>query len=158
MKLKCLLLVQILWASFQVFAAPYTVSADGQEVTDVGTGLVWRRCVEGMTFTSGSCSGVPAVFKHEAGLVRATAQAASTGAAWRVPNIKELATLVELTSLNPAINAMAFPQSPADSYAWASTPYVSDSASAWAINFADGAIVYAPRGNSFSVRLVRAGQ
>jgi hypothetical protein len=157
MKFKHLLAAPFLLAAFYTYAASYTFSADGQEVTDTSTGLVWRRCVEGMTFNSGSCSGVATLFKHEAGLARAASQAALTGAAWRLPNIKELITLIDLSSFSPAINAIAFPQSPADYYTWASTPYLGDSDSAWTVD-PSGSVLYAPRSNSFSVRLVRAGQ
>ena len=38
----------------------YSYSADGSEVTDSKTGLVWRRCAEGMSWSSGACTGTAA--------------------------------------------------------------------------------------------------
>ena len=44
---KWLIAAACLLLAAPVFAQPYTISADGTEVTDSQTGLTWRRCSEG---------------------------------------------------------------------------------------------------------------
>ena len=68
-------------------------SADGQVVTDLASGLQWRRCVEGQQFDGVRCSGTVLRLGWQAALERARSQAAQTGEGWRLPNAKELASL-----------------------------------------------------------------
>ncbi len=153
--LASLLLPVALWAN----AVPFTVSADGQEVTDTKTGLIWRRCAEGMTASGGTCTGTASTFMHEAALTRASTQATATGVAWRLPNVKELSSIADKSRSNPAIDTAAFPATPA-SWFWSSSPYIGDANHAWGVNFYYGYVYYGfyGRDNSVSVRLVRAGQ
>ena len=95
--------------------ARFAYSQDGSEVTDNQTGLIWRRCSEGQSFSGGTCVGVAANFTHEAALAHARSQ---TG--WRLPNVKELASIVDRTRQNPAIDIAAFPATPC--CAWSSSP------------------------------------
>jgi hypothetical protein len=128
----------------------YAYSADGTEVTDVQTGLIWRRCTVGQTWANGTCTGGLTVFRHEEALANAMTQ---TG--WRLPNIKELASLVDTTSVRPSINAVAFPATPTAAY-WSSTPDVQSPSNAWSVDFALGQV--SPLGRStfgVLVRLVR---
>jgi hypothetical protein len=143
-------------ASYAVADAPFTVSANGQEVTDAKTGLIWRRCPEGMTASGGACTGTASSFLHEAALAHASTQATATGVAWRLPNIKELSSIAD-KSRNPAYDAVAFPVFSA-LFFWSSTPNVTDANSAWNVIFVDGSVVSSSRGAPRSVRLVRAGQ
>jgi hypothetical protein len=71
------------------------VSDDGQEVLDTQTNLIWRRCVEGMNWNGVTCEGNPLGVMLQEGLSRALLQAHETAKAWRLPNIKELASLVD---------------------------------------------------------------
>lgn len=97
----------------------FTPSADAQEVTDGQTGLVWRRCVEGMRFAAGLCTGTFTVVSHEQALKLAAAQAASAGVGWRLPNAKELLSLS--TASYPDRDTVAFP-AVGSVGGWASTP------------------------------------
>jgi hypothetical protein len=138
-------------------AQPFVVSADGQEVTDSATGLIWRRCAEGMAFSLGACTGTASTFTHELALTRARTEAIATGVAWRLPNVKELSSIADISLSFPAIDATAFPATPAD-YFWSSSPYVGSRASSWYVNFNDGYVYVNSRASPFYVRLVRAGQ
>jgi hypothetical protein len=135
----------------------YTVSVDGQEVTDSQTNLIWRRCSEGMVFSGGTCTGTAGTFTHEAALTLARDQASSTSIAWRLPNVKELASIADKSLSNPAIDATAFPATPASAF-WSASPYVGFSSNAWYVLFYDGYFNYGGRNYSLYVRLVRAGQ
>ena len=130
----------------------YTVLANGQEVADAQTGLTWRRCTEGMVFSGSTCTGAYLRLTHEAALAHARDQAG-----WRLPNVKELQTLVDKSRINPSINISAFPATPPSPH-WTSTPYVADSSLAFAASFDGGVINRNFRSNSYAVRLVRASQ
>ncbi len=157
MKIKHLLACLLLPVALSAFAAPFTMSADGQEVTDTKTGLIWRRCAEGMTASGGTCTGTASTFTHEAALTRASTQATATGVAWRLPNVKELSSITDKSRINPAIDTVAFPATPANWF-WSSSPYVFDAGVAWVVSFSDGLVGVNGRDNSSFVRLVRAGQ
>ena len=158
MKIKSLLAPLLLLAAGCAWAdAPFTVSVDGTEVTDGRTGLIWRRCAEGMIATGGSCTGTASTFTHEQAMVRARDQATSTGVAWRLPNVKELASIVDRSKGNPAIDGVAFPVTPVNGF-WSSSPNVGNASYAWYVNFHDGYVYNYSRVNSNYVRLVRAGQ
>jgi Protein of unknown function (DUF1566) len=135
--------------------ASFVASADGQEVTDTATGLVWRQCPEGMVAAVGTCSGTSTNYTHEAALVRASAVAASTGKAWRLPNVKELYSIVDKSRDRPAINTTIFPSTPNSEF-FSSTPYGADIRLVWKVNFQYGGSFVDSRASSFNkIRLVR---
>lgn len=115
----------------------YTYSAAGDEVTDSKTGLIWRRCSEGQTWSGGTCTGTAATYTHEQALVQAQSQAGTAG--WRLPNVKELSSIVNKALVNPAIDSTAFPVTPSEWY-WSSTPYAGYSGYAWLVAFDDGGV------------------
>jgi hypothetical protein len=130
----------------------YSAAANGTAdalVTDSKTGLTWQRCSVGQSFAASTCSGTLGTYTHEQALAYAQAQ---TG--WRLPSVKELSSLVDSSVIGPAINSTAFPATPSSS-TWASSPYASDSASAWIVNFTDGTVSTSSRSNLYHVRLVR---
>jgi hypothetical protein len=133
-------------------SAPYT--SNGAEVTDTNTGLIWRRCAEGMTWDGiNTCTGTASVFTHEAALQRAMAQANSSGVAWRLPNVKELASITD-KSLNPTFDSTVFPATPTGIF-WSSSPFVSATGYAWVVDFNAGGIGGTARNSYYSMRLVR---
>lgn len=93
----------------------YQISSDGNEVTDLKTGLIWQRCTAGTNWdtNSNSCTGASTLYLWKDALAYGASQASSTGLAWRVPNYKELLSIYELSCSNPSINLMAFPNTPA---------------------------------------------
>lgn len=112
----------------------YSYSTDASEVTDSQTGLVWRRCSEGMVWSGGTCIGVATTYSHEAALAHAKTQ---TG--WRLPNVKELASIADRSRMNPAIDPTAFPSTSSGWY-WSSSPMVGDSRYAWVVGFDYGKV------------------
>ena len=80
---------------------------------------------------------------------------------WRLPNIKELTSIVEEACYNPAINLTIFPE-PKDSEEteydyWTSTNYFLNKA--LKVRFKDGFYTYNfKRDQTYRVRLVRGGQ
>lgn len=129
--------------------ARFSIGQDGAEVTDNQTGLIWRRCSEGQTFSAGICSGSAAAFTHEAALLRATSQNG-----WRLPNVKELSSIVDRNRENPSIDIAAFPSTPG-SYFWSSSPNVGNAGTAWFVYFRHGFVWVDSRLSGYHVRLVR---
>jgi hypothetical protein len=127
---------------------------NGAEVADTLTGLVWRRCSEGQSWTGSTCSGSAGSYTWQEALGRAKA----AGLPWRLPDVKELASLVDDSRVDPAIDSAAFPGTPSTWY-WTSTNCAGDARSAWDVSFGnDYASSNSFRSNRYAVRLVRAGQ
>lgn len=140
-------------------AQPYVISTDGTEVTDQKTGLIWRRCSEGMLWdiATSNCIGTAITFTHEAALMRARDQA-NTGLAWRLPSIKELASIVDRNFRIPAIDSIAFPAL-AMEWFWSASPVAGEltPTRAWLVTFRSGIVMTEYRSVNYYVRLVRAG-
>ena len=126
-------------------------------VTDTRTGLMWQQCSEGQSWSPGTCSGSASGFTWSQALARAEAATFAGHADWRVPNVKELSSLVEECRINPAINHALFPNTPS-SYFWSASPNADTSSFAWGVYFLHGYAYYNPRSNDGHVRLVRGGQ
>jgi hypothetical protein len=127
---------------------------DNGTATDRRTGLTWRRCAEGQTWKDGRCVGDAASFSWDEA-TRRFGQPDPVG--WRLPELKELASIVELACSYPAINLTAFPDTPS-TWFWSASPFASNSARAWAQVFDYGGGTCRDRNNPGQVRLVRAGQ
>lgn len=98
------------------------ISNNNGTVTDVRNGLMWMQCSLGQTFKDGNCHGGPVQFDTWKEALDA-AQANNTFADhndWRLPNIKELADLVERSCADPAINLHHFHGTPPAPY-WSNT-------------------------------------
>ncbi len=149
-------------ATLLVFAAAssraegrFTVSADGQEITDSTTRLVWRRCAEGMRWDGKACSGKLAKYSYAAAKQAAASGAKRDGKAWRIPVRDELVALLDMAKKKPRIDTQAFPQTPSAPF-WAARPGSDDDLNAWLVNFGNGK-VHANLGQAkFPLRLVRA--
>jgi hypothetical protein len=131
----------------------FALATDGQEVTDLQTSLVWRRCAEGMSYAGGTCTGSAIIATHEQALQLATAASAASGKAWRLPNAKELIGLADPDRRAPARDPNAFPGAASAAPYWASTPC--ESGAAASIDFAVGDNACRARTLPGSVQLVR---
>lgn len=130
----------------------YELLNNGTEIQDTKTGLIWQRCSLGQTWDGISCTGTAAIYSWESAL-----QSANGG--WRVPNIKELDSIVEEACGNPSISAGFFPVTQISKYYWSSSTFVDNSFYAWVVYFSDGRnFAEFKIGDSGYVRLVRSGQ
>lgn len=130
-------------------------------VTDSATGLMWKKCLEGLS--GDNCEiGTPGEFTWQEALQQPGSVNTTGGFAghtdWRLPNINELVSLVEEQCYNPAINLSRFPNTP-NFYVWSGSPCAGGNTWAWLVDFEDGGSVSFYRGppNFFAVRLVRGG-
>lgn len=113
----------------------FSINADGT-VSDLQTGLMWRRCAEGMS--GDACqAGSPVAKTWIEALNTAQASTFAGYTDWRVPNVKELHSLVENRCMRPAVNTEVFPRFTA-SYFWTSTPHAAYSDRAWYVGFEYG--------------------
>jgi len=95
-------------------------------VTDLRTSLIWAKCSIGQTYTlsSNSCSGSGAISYATWGEALAAADSYSINGTtgWRLPNIKELGSLVDRSCAEPTINLTLFPNTVSSVY-YSSTPF-----------------------------------
>jgi hypothetical protein len=135
----------------------FTISSDGQEVTDTTTKLAWRRCAEGLRWDGKACTGKLKTFKYSEAKDAAAAAAKGDAKAWRIPTKDELVALVDKTAKKkPLIDINAFPQTPAKPF-WSIRPGSDDDLNAWLVNFANGKVTGNAGQRRFHLRLVRAG-
>jgi hypothetical protein len=81
--------------------------ADEFVVTDLATGLMWKRCSEGQS--GATCTGPATRANWSTALTLANAANHAGFNDWRLPNREELRSLVETGCHTPAINTTAFP-------------------------------------------------
>ena len=128
----------------------YEKSADGQEIIDHHTGLIWRSALERGENEDGRETDR---FTFDAAQLHAKQIAQQTGLAWRVPRVDELASLVDRNLTYPA---SSFPNRLTHVF-WSSSPYVGLTYNAWVVDFGYGYVYSNLRGNTYAVRLVRGG-
>lgn len=104
-------------------AARLVPSADGQWVQDRASGLIWARCVEGMSWDGRTCRGTAKLATHAEALALARTRSTAAGRLWRVPRVSELRQLSEGLALSREPADRLFPAAPAGWY-WTSTAQV----------------------------------
>jgi hypothetical protein len=133
-------------------------------ISDPKMGLVWKKCNEGQNWNSGdnSCEGKANSYDWLAALQQAKninndSEEENRGKMdWRVPNIKELISIVELKCWNPSVNISVFPRTPVSWY-WSSSLYTYYGTNyAWSSYFYYGHKDGNDKDNSKHVRLVRS--
>ncbi len=135
----------------------FTISADGQEVTDTAARLTWRRCAEGMLWDGKACSGKMVKYSYAGAKEKAMRSAKDAGRAWRIPTREELVALVDMKQKKkPRIDVQAFPQTPSAPF-WASRTGSDDNLNAWLVSFSSGKVRANLGQAKFPLRLVRAG-
>ncbi|MBQ0934444.1 Lcl C-terminal domain-containing protein [Ideonella paludis] len=129
------------------------------EVIDLRTGLVWQRCSAGQSWNGSTCAGTASTYSQAEALSLAKqANPSDSPAGWRLPNVKELASLADLGCTAPAIDTAVFPGTPAAA-AWSATPNATRSNIAWKVDFSQGSVSnLSGIGNPFHVRLVRSAR
>ena len=130
-------------------------------IIDDTTNLEWQRCRLGTTL-DGSADGCPdddiadnETYTWDKALEAAASNELKSASDWRLPNIKELASIVEEACYNPAINLELFPDTPSDWF-WSSSPHTTSSSDAWSISFYFGSGSHNERDDLSYVRLVRS--
>ena len=113
-------------------------------VNDLGTGLVWQQGEGGRIVWEMAlvyCDELQLAGKND----------------WRLPNYKELQSLVDYRYYSPAVQAAFFPNLDPEFY-WSSTTFAGQTKNAWFVNFYRGSVEHGNKSNSFNVRCVRSQQ
>ncbi|RHX94425.1 DUF1566 domain-containing protein [Leptospira yasudae] len=106
---------------------PFNPGGTPGTIVDGATGLTWTQCSMGQS-TTAPCSGAVTAVNWTAALNYCNTLALG-GFVWRLPNIKELYTIVNYNVEGPAISGGSFPNTPSasNSYYWTSTTHPSPS-------------------------------
>ncbi|WP_227430991.1 DUF1566 domain-containing protein [Psychrobacter sp. I-STPA6b] len=115
----------------------FEILANGTEVKDTQTNLIWQRCAVGQTWDSvtKTCTGTQKFVDWKGALT----EAQKAGNGYRVPNLKELQSIVEYQCIWPAVNTQVFPWKDSDeNNYWSSTPDIRDDANAMYVYFYTG--------------------
>ena len=131
----------------------FVTNADGT-VLDDDTKLIWMRCSLGQSWDGSSCSGTPSEVDWQTALSEAQEFEFAEYSDWRLPDIKELSSIVEQQCYNPSINETVFPGTPAEQY-WTSSPYISSAVYGWNVSFYLGYNHHDKKTKPLLVRLVR---
>jgi hypothetical protein len=147
----------------------YIDHGDGT-ITDTKTGLMWKRCSEGLSGDNCKDGEIEKYKWDDAVKSFDTVKYAGYGD-WRLPTIEELKTLVYCSkgvkskddgecndgSERPTINQQAFPNTEANWY-WSGSPHAYYSDYASFVVFRNGSSFAVSRVSPSAVRLVRSGQ
>ena len=109
----------------------------------------------GQTWTGTTCSGSATGYTWDQAVALTSTFAGYND--WRLPNIRELQTIVDRTTYSPSINSSIFPNTTA-SHFWSASVRAHNSSYAWIVSFYDGYAYGYGKGASWQVRLVRGGQ
>jgi hypothetical protein len=137
----------------------FTDNSNGT-VTDNKTGLTWQKCSAGQN-NNATCSGSATNYTWNNALGYCNNLSLAGQSDWRLPNIKELASLTDTSRCSPSINTNLFPNTIEDNY-FSSTTYASIPDYAWPVIFTCGIVYYNVSfdgKNNFTnyVRCVRGG-
>jgi hypothetical protein len=120
-------------------------------VTDLGTGLMWQQV-----------NAEAVAVSWEAALDYCETLVRAGRGDWRLPNTKELQSIVDYETKDPAINTAFFPNTKPDATAgsiyWTSTTQTMNSNYAWTVHFYHGGIFRENKTEQHYVRCLRGGQ
>ncbi|WP_440055002.1 DUF1566 domain-containing protein [Pseudoalteromonas sp. T1lg65] len=128
-------------------------------ITDTLSGLMWQRCSYGQTYNqdSESCEGAAQQITWQQALQAAVDDKTAGHSDWQVPNIKELASIVNHNCVTPAINETVFIDTKSNNY-WSSSTDRSAQQFAWVYQFADGKNNLTEKSADAFLRFVRYAQ
>jgi hypothetical protein len=109
--------------------ARFVQNNDGT-VFDRYSGNTWMQCSLGQKWKNGTCDGNA----RKMSLSTAQTVIKKNYPEWRLPQLKEITAIVELHCINPAINQVFFPNTPATDF-WTATEFVNRNEYAWLVNF-----------------------
>jgi Protein of unknown function (DUF1566) len=160
--IKTLALLAVAWnaqAACPTWPAADRFEQHGDQVIDLRSGLVWQRCSAGQTWDGSTCTGTAGLYTHaQAFGLALQANPSNNPSGWRLPNVKELGSLLDMGCKAPAMDATVFPATP-QAKAWSSTPNVRRPNVAWTVDFGPAYIDAGTGiGNPLAVRLVRSAR
>ena len=101
-------------------ATAFTIHTDGTVVARA-TRLMWARCLVGQSLDNGACTGQPATVRWEDAVSAARLARLGGYSDWRLPNPKELLSIIDDRCAAPSLNADVFPIPTSYFGAWTGT-------------------------------------
>ena len=127
----------------------YTDNGDGT-ITDNRTGLMWVK--DGNS--AGCNNGSTLIWSDALTFCENLSYAGYTD--WRLPNIKELSSIVNSGGYTPMINTTYFSNTKSNYY-WTSTTYAGNTSNAWGVSFVSGSVTSIGKITGYCVCPVRGG-
>ena len=125
-------------------------------ITHTATGLMWKKCPEGRTYSGGNCTGTTGSYTWQAALRRAVSDATAGKSDWRLPTRIELLSIVETACGAPTINVARFPNVGSSDMYWSGSHAGANAPdSVWAVRFNNGSSLIATKDMTARARLVR---
>jgi Protein of unknown function (DUF1566) len=141
-------------------ATRFTDNGDGT-VTDAESKLMWMRCAGGQQWRGQRCAGAALAYDwttagQQAEMLNREGSAFFND--WRLPSLRELATITDRGCRNPRTNLAVFPGTPAAAF-WSSTLRPGETAGerVLGLSFGDEGVILARKDERFHLRLVRTG-
>lgn len=108
-------------------------------VLDTMTNLIWLRCAIGQTWTGGTCEGLPLKLSWRDSLHTAKDYTFANYYDWKLPNIKQLSSIVERACAFPSVNTTIFPSIKSSDWGvWSSTASIQPNMYTWGVIFSYG--------------------
>jgi hypothetical protein len=126
--------------------AHYTNNGDGT-ITDNATGLEW--------VADPTAAGVGGTYSWADAITACEGLTYAGHSDWRLPNVKELQSIVDFSRVGPAIDTTYF-TSQSNVY-WSSTTSAAFTGYAWVVYFDHGYVSFVDKSNAYYVRPVRGG-
>lgn len=131
-------------------AQNFTDNGNGT-LTDKFTGLVWQKCISGQTWSSGNCSSGTETTKNWTDAFSECSSLTLGGKTWRLPNINELKSIMDMTKSDPFLDPDVFP-SPGlagPQGLWSSSTDIVNDTKALLLVAADGRLTTNTKSSSF---------
>jgi len=127
------------------FSVSHLTDNGNGTITDNYTGLIWQK----------TTSTVPMTWENA--LTYAKSITLGGKSDWRLPNVKELQSLNEVSRVKPSLNTTFFPNIVSNTFYWSSTSMYKSPAIAWDFNTEYGVVTYNDKTSTEYVMLVRGG-
>jgi hypothetical protein len=147
-----------------VWPVPRFTSNGNGTVTDNLSGLIWLQQSNTCVGPVASANGTSATWQQALDFANALAAGAcglndgSVAGSWRLPNARELQSLIDFGNLNPALPTGHPFSGVVRAFVWSSTSVAATPANAWSVFIGDGDLSAFGKTSVFSVWPVRGGQ
>lgn len=132
-----------------------TLNSDGT-VLDAKTRLLWSACLVGQTWDSSSksCTGNPQQLTWADALLESARQDLGGYTSWRLPNAKEVQSIINRGCVDPALRLSLFPGANSENI-WTGTTAANEANQAFAVAMYSGKNNLKTKNTPLYVRLVR---
>lgn len=130
-------------------------------VTDVASKLMWMRCSMGQRWQSGACVGAAGALswpEAQGHADQVNLEGRASFSDWRLPSVRELATITARECARPRTNVAVFPGTAPAAY-WSATPRAGEASGerVFALGFGAQGVFAARKDERHHLRLVRSG-